>query len=97
MTKVLLVDFEVDPVHADEFAAAIAVNARTSVAGEPGCRQFDVCRDPADAARFFFYEVYEDEAAIAAHLGSAHFKVFDDTTRAWEVAKTVRTFDRTLP
>jgi len=97
MTKVLLVDFTVLPERTEAFAAAIAVNAGTSVATEPGCRQFDVCRDPGDPARFFFYEVYDDDAAIAAHLASAHFKVFDDTTRGWDVAKTVRTFDRTLP
>jgi quinol monooxygenase YgiN len=38
----------------------------------PGCRQFDVCRDPLDPALFFLYELYDDEAAIQAHLDSPH-------------------------
>ena len=32
----------------EDFAAAIAENARASLAIEPGCHRFDVCRDPAD-------------------------------------------------
>ena len=62
---------------------------------EPGCRQFDVCRDPADATLFFLYELYDDEAAIQAHLQSAHFLQMDQTTAGWVRSKEVRKLQRT--
>jgi autoinducer 2-degrading protein len=58
----------------DEFRAVLLAHARASVEEESGCRQFDVASDPADPARFFIYEVYDDEAAIAAHQATEHFK-----------------------
>ena len=91
MTQALLVDFQVHPDRAEAFADAIALNARTSLREEPGCRRFDVCRDPGDAGAFFLYELYDDSAAISAHLASAHFHAFDTLTRDWVVRKVVRT------
>ncbi len=58
----------------DEFRAVLLAHARDSLDNEPGCRQFDVAADPNDPTRFFIYEVYDDEAAIAAHQASEHFK-----------------------
>ena len=69
----LVVEFRIEPAHVDAFDAAIRANARASLEREPGCRQFDVCRDPDDAALFFLYELYDDEAAIQAHLRVAAF------------------------
>jgi quinol monooxygenase YgiN len=40
---------------------------------------------------FFLYELYDDQAAIAAHLLSPHFLEFDALTRDWVVGKVVRT------
>lgn len=93
MTLALIVDFRIDPDHAEAFAAAIAHNARQSVTQEPGCQQFDVCRDPADAGVFFLYERYDDAAAIAAHLASPHFLDFDAQTRGWVLDKRIRTLE----
>ena len=70
--QALVVEFRIKAAHVDAFASAIVENARASRETEPGCRQFDVCRDPADAGVFFLYELYDDEAAIRAHLQSAH-------------------------
>ena len=39
---VLIVEFDVRPESLEKFNQAIAINARASVAEEPGCRQFDV-------------------------------------------------------
>ncbi|HEY1269784.1 MAG TPA: putative quinol monooxygenase [Candidatus Binatia bacterium] len=41
---------------------------------EPGNLQYDLWRDHADAGRFVLMELYKDEAAVAAHRASAHFK-----------------------
>jgi len=91
----LIVEFRIQPAHIDAFARAIAENACQSLHTEPGCRQFDVCRDAADPSLFFLYELYDDEPAIDAHLRSAHFLAMDSSTRDWVAAKTVRRLTRT--
>lgn len=93
----LVVEFRIQPEHIADFAAAIEANAQASRDTEPGCRQFDVCRDPADASLFFLYELYDDEAAIQAHLQSAHFLQMDRHTAAWVQSKAVRKLQRTAP
>jgi len=93
----LVVEFRIKPEHAADFALAIEDNARQSRDTEPGCRQFDVCRDPADASLFFLYELYDDEAAIQAHLKSAHFLQMDQRSAAWVQDKKVSKLQRTAP
>ena len=41
---------------------------------EPGCVMLQVHRDPDDAQVFYFYEQYVDEAALAAHAETDHWK-----------------------
>jgi quinol monooxygenase YgiN len=93
----LIVEFRIKPEFIAEFRSAIEANARLSRETEPGCRQFDVCRDPADASMFFLYELYDDEAAIQAHMKSAHFLQMNDTTADWVTSKVVRKMQRTAP
>jgi len=93
----LVVEFRIKPAHIEAFDAAIRANAKASVEHEPGCRQFDVCRDPGDPAVFFLYELYDDEAAIQAHLKSAHFLQMDAATAGWAHSKVVRKLLRTAP
>ncbi|MEO6032254.1 MAG: putative quinol monooxygenase [Burkholderiaceae bacterium] len=95
--QALVVEFRIKPAHVESFAKAIVENARASQLLEPGCRQFDVCRDPADSALFFLYELYDDEAAIQAHLKAAHFVTMDHMTAAWVEGKTVRRYTRVSP
>ncbi|XAH24524.1 putative quinol monooxygenase [Xylophilus sp. GW821-FHT01B05] len=95
MTLAVLVDFQIQPAHAEAFAEAIAHNARESVAQEPGCHRFDVCRDPADPGTFFLYELYDDQAAFAAHLAAPHFQAFDALTKGWVAGKTIRRYQLT--
>ena len=64
---------------------------------QPGCRQFDVCRDPADSQVFFLYELYDDAAAIAAHLQTPHSRQMDVLTASWVAHKTVRQMQRVAP
>lgn len=92
--EALVVEFHIHPSRVDAFARAIADNARASLAHEPGCRQFDVCRDPADQGCFFLYELYDDEAAVQAHLRSPHFLQMNTLTAAWVASKQVRRLRR---
>ena len=41
---------------------------------EPGVATFVVHRSRTERSKFFFYEVFKDEAAFAAHQETAHFK-----------------------
>jgi (4S)-4-hydroxy-5-phosphonooxypentane-2,3-dione isomerase len=95
--QALVVDFHIKPAFIEDFAAAIADNARASRETEPGCRQFDVCRDPADPSLFFLYELYDDDAAIQAHLRAPHFLRMDALVAGWVASKSVRRLQRTQP
>jgi quinol monooxygenase YgiN len=91
----LVVDCRIAPAHVDAFDAEIKAYARTSRETERGCRQFDVCRDPADPTLFFLYELYDDEAAVEAHLRAPHYLHMDTATASWVQSKLVRRYVRT--
>jgi quinol monooxygenase YgiN len=41
---------------------------------EPGIVQFDIARSKEHPERFVLWEVYADDAALAAHAQTEHFK-----------------------
>ena len=92
MTVALVVDFQIDRQHVTDFTGAIEQNARASRA-EPGCRQFDVCQDPREPTTFLLYELYDDDAAVGAHIASAHYREFDEAVAGWVRHKAVRRLD----
>ncbi|WP_299152100.1 putative quinol monooxygenase [uncultured Tateyamaria sp.] len=73
MPYAVTVVFDIKPGHMDAFMPHILQNARSSVRDEPGCRQFDVCTDPALPDTVFLYELYDDLAAFEAHQGMPHY------------------------
>jgi len=93
---VVTVVFEPKPEHSAAFRGAMLDNARVSRENEPGCRQFDVCVDPATGT-IFLYELYDDRAAFEAHMRSTHFLAFDATSRDWVARKDVRLYERVAP
>jgi quinol monooxygenase YgiN len=40
---------------------------------EPGCLAYELHFDPDMPGKFMFYEKFVDQAALDAHVGSAHF------------------------
>ncbi|WP_116473433.1 putative quinol monooxygenase [Zobellella maritima] len=58
----------------EQFLPVMQENAAASVRDEPGCHVFDVLQDKADPELFYLYEVYEDEAALAAHKETPHYQ-----------------------
>jgi quinol monooxygenase YgiN len=94
---VVTVDFRIKPAFLAEFRDRMIANARASREQEPGCFQFDVCADPANADCICLYEVYADRAAFEVHLASAHFKAFDREVADWVAAKSIRIFERIDP
>jgi (4S)-4-hydroxy-5-phosphonooxypentane-2,3-dione isomerase len=91
---VLIVEFHIKPQHIAVFEVAMAHNAHVSRTTEPGCKQFDICRDAANPGLFYLYELYDDAAAIRAHLESQHFLDFSATVADWVASKTVRQLTR---
>jgi autoinducer 2-degrading protein len=69
----LVVPLRVKPEMRERFLAAALDDSTCSVRDEPGCVRFDVLQDSSDPNRFFFYEVYRDEAAVEAHRASEHY------------------------
>lgn len=93
----IVVEFRIKAPYVEAFAQAIADNARASRETEPGCRQFDVCRDPADPPLFYLYELYDDVEAFAAHQRSRHFLDMERLSAGWVQSKAVRRYQRTSP
>ncbi len=58
------------------FLEAIEVDALGSERDEPGCLRFNVLRDERDENVYYFYEVYEDQAALDAHRKMPHYEVW---------------------
>ncbi|MEO0676101.1 MAG: putative quinol monooxygenase [Pseudomonadota bacterium] len=88
----VVVTFEIAASQMETFLKLVTENARASLAHEPGCHVFDVCTDPQRSGEVFLYELYDDEAAFAAHLKSPHFASFDSVIGEMVVAKDVRTY-----
>jgi quinol monooxygenase YgiN len=79
---VLHVTVQVKPEHVSEFLEVVRHDAEHSEKDEPGCLRFDVIQDKDDPNRFYFYEVYRDEAALEAHRQTAHFKLYFEKSRS---------------
>ena len=78
--RTITVQAAIRPDHLERFVAASVANARASVATEPGCRRFDLFHDGADPARVGFNEIYDDDGAVEAHGGTAHFETWLSAT-----------------
>ena len=94
---VVTVFFTLKPEHGAEFLQAVIHNANTSLADEPGCRQFDVCVPHNGPNEVFLYETYDSEAAFAGHLVSDHFQAFNTLSAPWVANKVVHTMQRVSP
>lgn len=81
----LVVSVQVQPGSRGEFLSAIEENARSSFGDEPGCLYFDVVCDQVDDHHFFFYELYADEAAVAAHRAAPHFTAWREAAERYLV------------
>src|SRR5574337_2209824 len=87
---VLHVTIQVKPEHVAEFLEVVRSDAAHSDRDEPGCLRFDVVQDRDDPNRFYYYEVYRDEAALEAHRQTPHFKFYAEKTRDWMAAAAER-------
>ena len=66
----------IKPAERQRFLAAIEQDALKSESDEPGCMRFNVLQDAQDENVYYFYEVYQDEAALEAHRKAPHYAVW---------------------
>jgi autoinducer 2-degrading protein len=88
------VRFQIRSGNEDAFLERVNQQAKDSLEREAACRQFDVCTNPRNPLEVFLYEIYDDEAAFAAHLGMPHFAAFDADVRDWVQDKVVEKWNR---
>ncbi len=77
---VMAVDYDVVPGQIDNFLAALRENGAASVK-EPGCRELNVTVSQKDPNHVFIFEVYDNAAALEAHLATEHFKKYKAVTK----------------
>ena len=70
------VKVRVKPELRQRFLDAIEVDALGSERDEPGCLRFNVLQDMGDENVYYFFEVYQDEAALDAHRAAPHYAVW---------------------
>ncbi|RPI55132.1 MAG: antibiotic biosynthesis monooxygenase [Acidobacteria bacterium] len=90
----ITVRFHIRSGHGDAFFERVRQQAKDSLDREAACRQFDVCRNPQNPLEVFLYEIYDDEAAFAAHLTMPHFLAFDADVKGWVEGKIVEKWNR---
>lgn len=84
----------VKPGQEDAFAEAARLCITASRA-EAGVLHYDLWRETDGEQRYVFNELYVDDAAVAAHMTSDHFKAFGVVAR--DLAAARPTIIKTLP
>ena len=87
---ILLVEVSVKPERLNDFLDLIKYDAEHSENDEAGCLRFDVLQDTEDQHKFYYYEVYKDEAARMAHRETPHFKKYAEESADMMAAPVVR-------
>jgi quinol monooxygenase YgiN len=93
---ILQVTVQVKPEYVGQYLEQIRYDAEHSENDEPGCLRFDVIQDRDDPNRFYYYEVYRDEAALEAHRQTPHFKAYSEAVQPWLAASPERRFGRNV-
>ena len=90
------VKVRVKPEGRERFLQGIEIDALGSEQNEPGCMRFNVLQDGEDENVYYFYEVYEHEAALEAHRQQPHYAawaaVADTLEGEIEITRTATVF-----
>jgi autoinducer 2-degrading protein len=69
----------VNPEHVHAFREATISEARRTVQDEPGVLQFHILSDADTPNRFYYFEIFGDEAAAEEHWETENFKTWRAT------------------
>lgn len=70
----IVVKTQLKPGTRKAFLDAMLPNAEASVRDEVGCLVFDVLEAREEDDTFYLYEIYIDQAALAAHKETPHYQ-----------------------
>lgn len=85
--------FDLHPEDAGAAAELMREMANATVK-EPGCQHYSYARDVSTADRFQLRELWENEAALAAHFGTEHMATYRAGMRKLRVlTRTVRRYE----
>lgn len=76
--------------HVAVFREATIRAARGTVSDEPGVFQFHILTDADTPNRFYYFEIFRDEAAAKAHWETENFKIWFSTVEGMLVEETQR-------
>ena len=66
---------KIKPGHRDHMIEALKKHGDVVATTEPGCLRFEIFPDHEDENKIWFFEAYEDQAALDTHLiGESHIK-----------------------
>ena len=91
---VRVAELQIDPAQLERYTASVKEEMETSVRVEPGVLAIYAVAERNNASSLRFFEMYVDEAAYRAHIGSPHFKKYVVATQ--DMIKSRRLID-TVP
>lgn len=86
----IFVTMQLKPGMGETFRPHILTNAEATRQGEPENHAFHVLVSEEDPDRYHFYEVYSDEAALARHRETPHFKAYQAATKDMVLEREVK-------
>ena len=92
----MLIRVRVKPEKREQFLKVIEHDALASEGTEAGCLRFNVMRDTENADVYYFYEVYRDKEAQAAHRATPHFAEWQQCADECLVEPATRTATETV-
>jgi len=75
---VLVVGLRARP-NLDKEVRELLIGMREPTRAESGCLRFDLHQSKVDTGLFFVYQIWQDEAALEAHMQCAHTLKFRDS------------------
>ena len=77
---VLVVELEIVPGEKERFLARARVHRDNVLAGEPGCRQFDILAPQESDDAVILIEAYADAGALETHFNTPYMKEYQEDT-----------------
>jgi quinol monooxygenase YgiN len=84
-----LVEIVVVPSELSKFLELAKDNAATAIK-EPGVREFNITQLASNPNHVMYFEVYDNEAALATHRATDHFKKYQAATANMIAERNVR-------
>lgn len=78
---VRMAELRIDPGQLESYKAAVREEMETSIRVEPGVLAIYAVAEADNPSMLRFFEMYADEAAYKAHIASAHFRKYYETTK----------------